>query len=179
MLYVTYFDACAAVKLVVKEPGFENVRKHFQQHPPNYMTSLCFAEALGVLKRKMARKELTREGYFDACYMLIAYLTGPPLRLHLDDTININMDTFIQAEALAQKHELDLSDALQIITVKNGKFKNWAQESKTVLATADCALIRAAEDQGLLAWNVIDSPEPPPWQQGPLVTRRPQKLDEL
>lgn len=51
--YITYFDASAAVKLVVPEPGSDNVRAHFNEHARFYMTSLCFAEALGVLKRKM------------------------------------------------------------------------------------------------------------------------------
>jgi predicted nucleic acid-binding protein len=125
------------------------------------MTSLCFAEALGVLKRKMARKELSREQYFGACYLLIAHLTGAPLRLHLDDTININLETFTEAETLAQKHELDLSDALQIITVKHGKFKKWANESKTVLATADGDLEKAAEKEDLRAWNVEKISKPP------------------
>ena len=54
--YITYFDASAAVKLVMHELGSDNVRPHFAEHFRHYMTSLCFAEALGVLKCKMDRK---------------------------------------------------------------------------------------------------------------------------
>ena len=161
--YVTYLDASAAVKLVVVEPGSDNVRAHFQGHPPHYMTSLCFAETLGVLKRKMDCKQLSREHYFDACYLLIAYLTGRPLCLHLDDTINISLETFMQAEGLAQKHNVDLSDALQIVSLKHGKkfITAAAQESKTVLATADGDLEKAAKKEGLRVWNVLNTTKPP------------------
>ena len=83
--HITYFDASAAVKLAVKEHGYENVCNHFQKHRRHYMTSLCFAEALGALKGKVRRKELSREGYFDACYLLISYLRDG--RFHLDETL--------------------------------------------------------------------------------------------
>ena len=166
--HITYFDASAALKLAVKEPGYENVRHHFQKHRRHYMTSLCFAEALGALKGKFSRKELSTEGYFDACYLLIAYLRDG--RFHLDETLKISPETFMEAEKLAKKYEVDLSDALQLITVRDGQFKNWARASKTVLATADRGLLKAAEAEGLRAWNVIDSPEPPGWGQDPSVT---------
>ena len=152
----------------MKEPGSENVRHHFHKHYRHYMTSLCFAEALGALKGKFHRKELSSEGYFDACYLLIGYLRDG--RFHLDETLKISPETFIEAENLAKKYDVDLSDALQIVTVRDGQFKNWARESKTVLATADGGLVKAAEKENLRAWNVIDSPEPPGWDQDPLVT---------
>ena len=157
--YIIYFDASAAVRLVMHEPGSDNVRPHFAEHFRHYMTSLCFAEALGVLKRKMDRKQLSRDQYFDACFLLMSYLKEG--RLHLDDTINISLETFMQAETLARKYEIDLSDALQIITVKHGSFKNLACESKTVLATGDSGLAKAAEQEGLRVWNCEKSPIPP------------------
>ena len=163
--HVTYFDASAAVKLAVEEPGYENVRQHFHKHHRHYMTSLCFAEALGALKGKVHRKELSRDRYFDACSLLIDYLRDR--RFQLDETLKISPETFIEAEILAKRHGVDLSDALQIVTVRDGKFKNWARQSKTVLATADGALAEAAKKEDLRAWNVIDSPEPPDWDQEP------------
>jgi predicted nucleic acid-binding protein len=145
--YITYFDASAAVKLALNEPGSGNVRNLFSRHHRHYMTNLCFAEALGVLKRKFNREELSRDAYFDACYLLTAYLKYG--RLHLDDTLKIDLEVVIEAENLAKKYEgLDLSDALQIITVK-GAFKHMAGESKTVLATADSPLEEAAKHERL------------------------------
>lgn len=82
-------------------------------------------------------------------------------RASRDDTLRISLEPFIRAETLAQKYEVDLSDALQIITVKHGRFKNWACESKTVLATRDGRLANAAEQEGLRVWNCLKSPKPP------------------
>ena len=159
--YITYFDASAAVKLIVPEPGSDNVRAHFNEHARFYMTSLCFAEALGVLKRKMLRNQLTREAYFDACFELMVYLDRG--RIHLDDTPGGGLEIFLKAEAIAKKHKLDLSDAFQIISVKHGKefIAAAAQESKTVIATADLELETAAEKEGLRVWNCEKSPRPP------------------
>jgi predicted nucleic acid-binding protein len=159
--HITYFDASAAVKLAVKEPGHENVCNHFRKYYRHYMTNLCFAEALGALKGKVHRKELSRERYFYACDLLITYLRHG--RFHLDETLEISPETFLKAEHLAQKHQVDLSDALQIVTVRDGHFKQWGREAKTVLATADAGLVKAAKEEGLRVWNVIDSPEPPGW----------------
>ena len=160
---ITYFDASAAVKLAVEEPGSANVRQHFHKHYRHFMTSLCFAEALGALKGKVQRKELSRDRYFDACSLLIDYLRAG--RVQLDETLKISPETFTEAENLAKRHGVDLSDALQIVAVRDGKFKNWAGESKTVLATADDALANARQERALRAWYVIDSPEPPGWQR--------------
>jgi predicted nucleic acid-binding protein len=142
----------------VKEPGSDNVQAHFAEHHRFYMTSLCFAEALGVLKRKMLGGQITKEEYFSACYVLIAYLRDG--RICLEDT-PASPEIFMQAEGLARLHGLDLSDAFQIITVKHGKFRTWAEESKTVLATADGDLEKAAEKEGLRAWNVEKISKPP------------------
>ena len=49
-------------------------------------------------------------------------------------------------------------DHLQIVTVKHGRFKNWACGSKTVLATGDGGLANAAEQEGLRVWNCLKSP---------------------
>lgn len=161
--HITYFDASAAVKLAVEEPGSAHVRQHFQKHYRHYMTSLCFAEALGALKGKVQRKELSLEKYFYACSLLIDCLRAR--RFELEETLKISPETFSETEKLAKKHGLDLSDALQLVTVRDGKFKNWGWECKTVLATADQALAKAAKEEGLRAWYVMDSPEPPGWDE--------------
>jgi predicted nucleic acid-binding protein len=115
---VTYFDASAAVKLVVTEHiGSDHVRAHFRSTPSSL---------------------------HDEC---------------LEET-PASPEIFMQAEDLARLHGLDLSDAFQIITVKHGKFKKWAEESKTVLATADGDLEKAAEKEGLRVWNVEKAPSP-------------------
>lgn len=154
----SYLDACAAVKLVIPERGSENLNAYFAEHGLS-ISSFCLFEAFGVLKRKMRKKEITRDQYFYACYMLISHLRGR--RVRIEDPDIESVATFIQAQNFAQDHDLDLSDALQLLSVKHGKFCKLAKESKTVLITSDGALAKAAKTEGLRVWNCEKESEPP------------------
>ena len=156
----THLDASAAIKLVLDEPGSDHVRKYFTDRGGFYITGLCLAEALGVLKRKKLRGGLSGHQYFGKCYLLLAYLREH--RINLDDIQISSVETFLKAEDIARRHNLDLSDSLQIVSVKYGRFCSFVQESKTVLATADRDLESAARMEGLRVWNCEDSEEPPP-----------------
>jgi predicted nucleic acid-binding protein len=156
---VSYLDACAAVKLVIPERGSDHLKAYFARHSFS-ITGFCLFEAFGVLKRKMHKREILRDQYFYACYMLIAYLQGK--RICIDEEPEIDsMATFIRAQKFANDHDLDLSDALQLLSVKHGKFCKLAKESKTVLITSDKALAKAAKTEGLPVWNCEKESEPP------------------
>jgi predicted nucleic acid-binding protein len=160
ILKVSYLDACAAVKLVIPESGSDHLQAYFASPHSFSITSFCLFEAFGVLKRKMCNDEIPREQYFGACYMLVAYLRGR--RIRIDDQAKIDsIQTFMDAQAFAKKHNLDLSDALQLVTVKHGIFCKAIAESKTVLVTSDGALVKAAEAEGLRVWNPEKASEPP------------------
>jgi len=156
---VSYLDACAAVKLVIPELGSDRLNTYFANQT-FHITGFCLFEALGALKRKICRKEIPQEQYFKACYMLIAYLQGK--RIRIDDELKIeSIETFMRGQALAKKHGIDLSDALQLVTVKHGKFCKLAKESKTILATSDQSLAKAAQAEGLRVWNCEKESKPP------------------
>jgi predicted nucleic acid-binding protein len=134
----SHLDASAAVKLVIPEPpGSDHVRAYFKGRSGFYITSLCLAEALGVLKRKLLRGEISRDQYFVACYVLLAYVRKPGKRIEIDETELTDPDAFMRAEELSRRHNLDLSDSLQLVSLKFGKFRLFGHESKTVLITAD------------------------------------------
>jgi len=164
MFHVSYLDASAAVKLVLEEPGFENLRNylHRRSGPRGgfHITSLCFAESLGVLKRKRQRGEISDKQYRGKCYLLVAYCSRPA-RITLEDTGLENRETFMKATQIASKHKVDLSDALQLLTVKYGKFRHLVAESKTLLITADRDLASAAKAEGLRVWNCETESMPP------------------
>jgi predicted nucleic acid-binding protein len=161
--HVSYLDASAAVKLVVQEPGSENLLNYY--HPPSgprggfHITTLCFAEALGVLKRKWQRGQLSDEQYLGKCYMLVTHCSRPGGRITLEEPGL--KETFMQATRIARTYKLDLSDALQLLTVKHGKFRHLVEESKTLLITADRDLAAAAKAEGLRVWNCRTEPTPP------------------
>ena len=155
---VSYLDACAAVKLVIRERGFDDPNTYFTNHSFS-ITSFCLFEAFDVLKRKMCKTKISRDEYFYACYM-IAYLQGK--RIRIDDEPEIDsIATFIRAQKFAQDHDLDLSDALQLLSVKHGRFCKLAKEPKTILITSDKALAKAAKSEDLRVWNCEKKSEPP------------------
>jgi rRNA-processing protein FCF1 len=88
-----------------------------------------------------------------------SYIEGG--RLHLDDSSTGSCEIFAQAEAIAPRYKkIDLSDALQIVSIKHGKLKHGVNGSKTLLVTADRGLERAARKEGLRVWNCEDTPTP-------------------
>ena len=121
------------------------------------LQAFVFFEALRVLKRK---KEISRKQYFAACSLLILYLQGN--RIRIDDEPRIeSIETFLRARKFAENYGLDLSDALQLVSVKFGKFCKLTKESKTVLITSDQLLAKAAKAEGLRVWNPEKESEPP------------------
>jgi predicted nucleic acid-binding protein len=156
-----YLDASAAVKLVISERGSEHLRAYFNTHRGFHITSFCLSEALGVLKYKMRKGKISRKEYFDKCWLLLAYLRGKPKSIHIDEIDIDSRETFLFAEESAKLYRLDLSDALQLVTVKHGKFCKLGQKSDTVLITSDEPLAEAAKAEGLRVWNCEKEPAPP------------------
>lgn len=67
---------------------------------------------------------------------------------------------FSSAKLLVERTSLDLSDAIQIISVKEGYFSHLVNDSKTVLVTADKALAAAARAEGLRVWSAMEESPP-------------------
>lgn len=153
-----YLDASALVKLLVNEQGSEVVRKYFDQYSNFYTPSLCFAETLTTLKFKYRKKEITQREYIKACNLLMAHISAESIGI---DEIEIaNRQTYWEVEKLAQKYNLDISDAFQIFTLKKGYFSILGGESEPILITADFRLADAARQEELRVWNCMKEPEP-------------------
>ncbi len=157
---VRYLDASALVKLVVEEGDSQPVRDFFNANPSFCTTSLCLAEAFGVLKGKWARNKIETDEYFAATRRLIIDAWGK--RIEIDDVGIVNPPVHAEVEQMARKHGLDLSDALQLVTILRGRYSVLARNSATVLITADGKLATAASSEGIRVWNCILSP-PPIW----------------
>lgn len=123
------------------------------------MTGLCLAEALGVLKRKLLKGDISKDQYFPLCYFLLGRVRSG--RITLDDVELTDINVFNKAEQLGRIYNLDLSDALLIVSVKHGKFGRYSGNSKTILITADRDLQAAAQKEGLKVWNCEQAPCPP------------------
>lgn len=154
------FDASALLKVFTQEAGSELVREYFyNRSPTKYTTPFCFYETLTVLKVKwLYRSELTQQQYTDAAFRLVAWFeasTRYASDIDLKDPL-----TFSRVRQLVDKHSLDLSDAFQIMSVKEGYFSHLANESQTVLVTADEMLAKAAKAEGVRAWYCLGEAEP-------------------
>ena len=153
-----YLDAGAAVKLVLEERGSDNLKTYFNNRA-GLITNLCLAEALGVLKRKMLKGQLSEKHYLDSCYHLLTYVRAN--RIQIEDIPISSLDVFAKVEDIVRRHKLDFSDSLQLVSVKHGRFSKLARSSKTLLITADRDLASAAKTEGLRVWNCEVEAAPP------------------
>jgi len=154
-----YLDASALVKLYVVEPHSDVVRAFMNAHPkPFNTTSLCFAEALNVLKRKWLKKELTTDAYLKATHRLTVAAWGKEIELQNYGLV----DPFVHndVERIVQAHNIDVSDALQLLTLLKGRHSVLVRESASVLITADTGLATAAAAEGVRVWNCAAGPAP-------------------
>ena len=108
----------------------------------------------------MHNRELSENNYFDSCWGLLGYLRSPA-KICVDEIELSSLDTFAKAEEIARRYKLDLSDSLQLVSVKHGKYSCWCQESKTLLITADGDLASAARAERLRVWNCEKEATPP------------------
>ena len=154
-----YLDASAIIKVLVEEPDSSLVAAYFKGSHSFYMTSLCFAEALGVLKAKYFRyRDITEKGYLNWSYRLTVLVRDG--RIKLDEVPLTEPKVFEEVEAIVKKYQIDTSDALQIVTIKKGNFRNRVAESQSLLITADGDLAKAARNEGLKVWDCIHEPSP-------------------
>jgi len=156
-----YLDASALVMLVVDEDGAPALRDYYDKHSTFCTTPLCLAEALGVLKRKWLRdKQLTTDQYYRAAQYLIAHAWGE--RIRLNDVGLVDPRVHVEVERQARAYGLDLSDALQLETLKHGYFSAaLVGPSAPVLITGDRGLASAATAEKIRVWNCKTSAEPP------------------
>jgi predicted nucleic acid-binding protein len=154
------FDASALVKVFTSESGGELVRDYFNNRSPTkYTTPYCFYETLSALNVKCPyRREITRKEYSEASFGLVAWYessTRYAKDIDLEDP-----HVFFRVRDLAERHSLDLSDAFQILSVKDGYFSHLINESQTVLVTLDMELAKAARAEGVRTWYCLGEPEP-------------------
>lgn len=155
-----FFDASALVKIFAREADSASVRSYWDtRSPTKYTSTFCLYEALSVLKVLwMYRKELTEEKYHEAAEKLIIWFSASE-KANKDLDLH-DPDVLVNAQDLARRYSLDLSDAFQILCVKEGRYSRLIDRSQTVLVTADKELAKAARDEGLKAWYCLGEAEP-------------------
>lgn len=153
------FDASALLKLYIQEDGSETLRTYWNGEPTKFTTSLCFYEALTQLKVcHFYRKVLDLEDYKKATLSLCAWYSTVSESIPVLNFLS--SEVFFAAQRTAETHKLDLSDAFQIISIKEGFFSKLSGGSKTILITTDDKLAKAARSEGLRVWYILDESAP-------------------
>ena len=168
MAKVRYLDASALIKLVVDEVDCENIREFFNGNVNFCTTSLCLSEALSRIKGlwkkgKPGQSKLTMEEYLSSTRILLRYthsLVKSHGKIEIDESTLSDLQTHQQVEKIAESNKLDLSDALQIFTIKNGKYSHLGPESASILITADRTLSVAAQGMEIRVWNCANDSVP-------------------
>lgn len=156
--YATCFDASALVKRFLNEQGSDVLCQYWNTHSTLYTTPFCLYETLGVLKLRKLRYNLTKEGYFEAATRVVAWYRASTRSVKdLDFT---RADIFANAKKIAEQHDIDLSDAFQLLSLQEGFFAPLVGDSATLLVTADESLANAARARGLRVWDCLRQPMP-------------------
>ena len=163
MVKMHYLDASVLIKLFVKEDGCDNVREFFLNNVNFCTTSLCLAEALARIKGmwtkgKPGQTKLTMDEYLTSTRGLLRAthsIVKPHGKIEIDEKVLSDISTHSNVEQIARDNKLDLSDALQLYTIKQGKYSHLGPESASVLITADKKLAAAARKTGIRVWNCL------------------------
>lgn len=161
MTKVRYIDASALIKLVVDEDDCTKIREFFRSNVNFCTTSLCMSEALSRIKGlwkkgKAGQAKLTMEEYLSSTRNLLGNthtFCKSHGKMEIDENILSDISTHLKVEKIARDNKLDLSDALQLYTIKNGKYSHMGPESASILITADKELAKAAKAMGIRVWN--------------------------
>ena len=128
-----------------------------------FTTSLCFYETLTLLKvNHFYKKTLNLQEYYKATLDLCSWF-GAVVVPYYPEPKFLSSTVFFEGQKLVDKHQklkLDLSDAFQIISVKDGFASYIKGGSQTILVTADSKLAIAARSEGLRVWSVLEEPAP-------------------
>ena len=154
-----YLDASAMVKLVFDEGDCQPLLNFFRTNSSYCATLMCVTEALSVLKGKWAGKKMSMEQYVESTYELVIYTQRREnqydSKIVIDDADILNPGVYDEVRGIVEKHNLDLSDALQLHSILRGKFAHLIGGSASVLITADKGLAKAATVEGVRVWNCI------------------------
>jgi len=147
-------DASALLKLYVDEEGSDIIRQYKNTEGTCYTTPFCYYETLTLLKVNwLYRKNIDKKEYLKSSLELTAWFSHISKRVN--DIDIKDREIFNEVQDIAKRNEIDISDAFQILSVKNGYFSHMCGESKTILVTADKLLARAARKEGLKAWDFM------------------------
>lgn len=143
-----FLDASAIVKLLIDEKHSDLVRNYFDDlYSWFFTTNFCFFESLSALKQDWCKNKISTNKYRDCCRCLFADIKER--RIEIKEYPLEDLHDFGKLEELVDKYSIDISDALQLLSIKETILSKLAEESEITLITADKDLARAAREEGV------------------------------
>ncbi len=153
-------DTSAMIKLVLNEVGSSELKTYISKNSTFWTTSVCFGEALGILKvEHFHRKNISKKKYLASVEVLVSYLKQ---KISIQEVNIADRQIYSKIEDTVKKHLLDFADAIQLVTLTTGFPSVFEGESKTIFITGDKKLAIAATNEKIRVWNIVKEPCPPP-----------------
>ena len=112
---------------------------------------------MGVLKQKLNRHEISPKAYISNSRNLIRKIREDKPKIINGDFISHS--AFAEAERMVSEYSIDFIDAFQIISCKSS-WTALGKASELVLVTADLALSKASDKEGIKCWYCRETHEP-------------------
>jgi len=81
-------------------------------------------------------------------------------KLQIDDLELLDPRFSGEAERLINAHSIDFVDAIQIVTLLQGRYRGLVEGSQSILITADKELAKAARFEGARVWECTTEHKP-------------------
>lgn len=157
-----YLDASVLVKIAADDadetPGRDVFRAYYFNNPLMFTNSFCVAECLSAFKLKFLRGRIGRDDYLR--YIREFYRLGVGAKIQLEDLDLLAPQLRSETDRLITAHSIDFIDAVQVVTLLQGRFRYMVQGSQSILITADRGLAAAARAEGARVWECTTEPAP-------------------
>jgi len=155
-----WLDATTLVKLVHAEAGSDRVQALVGSNSWFETTWLCVAEAHGVLKRFLLKKQITNDDYHLKLYLLRSWIEEDRIKVRMAWLQTSPIDPH-EVKRLGEKYGLDFSDAIQLFEMRKGLLARTTGASEAVFVSSDARLLSAAGAEGFKVWNPETDQDPP------------------
>ncbi len=149
-----YLDASVASKIFTKEDRWRVIDTYVREND-NYhfwITEFVYYEILNVLKQQWQRNQISLDRYHSGIYELNSCIDEGLIQI--DDDVDVkDLKHHLTIREIVNVYKIDYSDALQLITVLEGRWKNSVYECKTVFVSADSDLVEAARSLKMRVWH--------------------------
>ena len=160
-----FLDASALLAWILypdkPEPGGERLTEYLcRPERQRYSNGSCLTEVFVRLKWMRYHGEITDSGYFMRAYLLHTKIRNNTLKISEFNYWSNNFSNLALELVKKYENKIDYLDAVQIVDVLEGPYKDFAGPSRTLLITNDKKLRDGARAEGVEVWFPAEEVEP-------------------